>query len=281
MSSLFASLGAPCGTRDDGDPIVLYDRFADRWLISQFVLPNYPSGPFYEEIAISQTGDPTGAYYLYCFMVHATEMNDYPHFGIWPDGYYMTATSSPPPALGRPGRLRLRPDQNARGRPHGHLHLLRPELRSIPNHRGHAPRRCGRPYPAAGGRARRFRLSARHRMGRCRGRHASVQLPRGLGDPRQFHLHGARREPRGDGRLRSQQSLRQARHHAAASSHEHHEAGLHRGPVHASSPVQEFREHRITHSLSVRGRPGVAHVPVRRPLLPAKESRSWRCFCPG
>ena len=91
MSSLFASLGAPCGTRDDGDPIVLYDRLADRWLISQFVLPNYPSGPFYEEIAISQTGDPTGAYYIYCFMVHATEMNDYPHFGIWPDGYYMTS----------------------------------------------------------------------------------------------------------------------------------------------------------------------------------------------
>jgi hypothetical protein len=90
MSALFASLGAPCGTEDDGDPIVLYDRLADRWLVSQFVLPNYPNGPFYQEIAISQTGDPTGAYYIYCFLVHATKMNDYPHFGIWPDGYYMT-----------------------------------------------------------------------------------------------------------------------------------------------------------------------------------------------
>jgi hypothetical protein len=91
MSSLFASLGAPCGTRDDGDPVVLYDRMADRWLLSQFVLPNYPSaGLYYEEIAISQTGDPTGAYYLYCFAVLTNKMDDYPHFGIWPDGYYMT-----------------------------------------------------------------------------------------------------------------------------------------------------------------------------------------------
>jgi hypothetical protein len=91
MSSLFASLGAPCGTRDDGDPVVLYDRMADRWLLSQFVLPNYPNaGPYYEEIAISQTGDPAGAYYLYCFAVLSNKMDDYPHFGIWPDGYYMT-----------------------------------------------------------------------------------------------------------------------------------------------------------------------------------------------
>jgi hypothetical protein len=88
MSSLFASLGAPCGTRDDGDPIVLYDRLADRWLISQFVIG---SAPYRQAIAISQTGDPTGAYYVYCFTLLATKLNDYPHFGVWPDGYYMTA----------------------------------------------------------------------------------------------------------------------------------------------------------------------------------------------
>src|SRR5262249_40462025 len=34
MSDLFASLGGPCSTGDDGDPIALYDHLADRWLLS-------------------------------------------------------------------------------------------------------------------------------------------------------------------------------------------------------------------------------------------------------
>jgi subtilisin-like proprotein convertase family protein len=88
ISSLFTALGAPCGTRNDGDPIVLYDRLADRWLISQFVVPS--GGPFFQEIAISQTGDPTGSYYLYCFQLSTTIFNDYPKISVWPDGYYMT-----------------------------------------------------------------------------------------------------------------------------------------------------------------------------------------------
>ncbi|MGD9093705.1 MAG: carboxypeptidase regulatory-like domain-containing protein, partial [Anaerolineales bacterium] len=71
-------------------PIVLYDHLADRWFISQFGLPNYPNGPFYQCIAVSQTGDPTGAWHRYAFVVSDTKLNDYPHFGVWPDGYYMT-----------------------------------------------------------------------------------------------------------------------------------------------------------------------------------------------
>ena len=86
MSQLFSVLGAPCGTNDDGDPIVLYDQAADRWLISQFVA----SSPYQQCIAISQTGDPTGAYHAYAFQMPNTKFNDYPHFGVWPDGYYMT-----------------------------------------------------------------------------------------------------------------------------------------------------------------------------------------------
>jgi hypothetical protein len=89
LSSLFAPLGAPCGTRDDGDPIVLYDTLADRWLLSQFALPNGLNPPFHQCIAISQTGDPTGAYYVYDYVMPAV-LNDYPHFGVWPDGYYMS-----------------------------------------------------------------------------------------------------------------------------------------------------------------------------------------------
>jgi hypothetical protein len=87
LSSLFAPLGAPCGTVDDGDPIVLYDPLADRWLISQFCTVG---PPFHQLIAISQTADPTGAFYLYDFTMPNDKFNDYPHFGVWPDGYYMS-----------------------------------------------------------------------------------------------------------------------------------------------------------------------------------------------
>ena len=76
--------------RNDGDPIVLYDRQADRWVMSQLALENDFSGPFWQCVAVSQTGDPTGAFYRYAFKISDTKLNDYPKFGIWPDGYYLT-----------------------------------------------------------------------------------------------------------------------------------------------------------------------------------------------
>jgi hypothetical protein len=90
-NTLWSDFGGPCATTNDGDPIVLFDQLAGRWLLSQFALPNYPAGPFYQCIAVSQTADPAGAYYRYAFQISATKLNDYPHFGVWPDGYYMTA----------------------------------------------------------------------------------------------------------------------------------------------------------------------------------------------
>jgi len=73
---------------NDGDAVVLYDENADRWLFSQFSLPNYPYGPFYQNVAVSQTPDPTGAWYRYQF--EFADMPDYPKLSIWVDGYYMT-----------------------------------------------------------------------------------------------------------------------------------------------------------------------------------------------
>ena len=89
-NTLWSGFGGPCQTTNDGDPIVQYDHLADRWMVSQFSLPNYPSGPFYQCVAVSQTGNPTGAWYRYAFQISATKLNDYPHFGVWPDGYYMS-----------------------------------------------------------------------------------------------------------------------------------------------------------------------------------------------
>lgn len=89
-NAIWNGFGGACETTNDGDPIVLYDHLADRWMISQFALPNFPSGPYYECIAVSTTGDPTGQWHRYSFLASSTKMNDYPHLGVWPDGYYMT-----------------------------------------------------------------------------------------------------------------------------------------------------------------------------------------------
>lgn len=69
-----------------GDPVIMYDRYADRWFISQF------GSPRQVYIAISQTSDPTGAYYTYNFTMPA--FTDYLKFSIWADGYYMTSNGT-------------------------------------------------------------------------------------------------------------------------------------------------------------------------------------------
>jgi hypothetical protein len=90
LSSLFAKLGGICAATDDGDPIVLYDKLANRWILSQFgfVALNVP--PYHQCVAISKTPDPKGAYYAYDFQLPGQEFPDYPKFGTWPDAYYMT-----------------------------------------------------------------------------------------------------------------------------------------------------------------------------------------------
>jgi hypothetical protein len=82
-----------CAVRDDGDPIVIYDQLADRWLISQFVSSAAPS--FAECIAVSTSPDPTGTYYAYEFDQSTTVFHDYPKIGVWPDAYYMTSNEFP------------------------------------------------------------------------------------------------------------------------------------------------------------------------------------------
>ncbi|TSA28235.1 MAG: T9SS C-terminal target domain-containing protein [Bacteroidetes bacterium] len=83
-------LGMP-NNANSGDAVVLYDEAADRWLFSQFSLPNYPNGPFFQMIAISQTSDPTGSWYRWQYEFPL--MPDYPKFGVWQDGYYMSSNN--------------------------------------------------------------------------------------------------------------------------------------------------------------------------------------------
>ena len=90
LSSLFAPLGSssPCSASNSGDPIVVYDPLADRWLLSQFCLRATPFR--HQMIAISQTSDPAGAYFLYDFMMPNDKFPDYPKLGVWHDAYTMT-----------------------------------------------------------------------------------------------------------------------------------------------------------------------------------------------
>src|SRR5207244_11034614 len=96
-NSLFAPLtGTPCSGQNDGDPFVLYDHIADRWLVSDFAFPSFPGSSFYQCVAISKTSDPvTGGWWLYAFQVDSanpTFLGDYPKFALWPDAYYFTVT---------------------------------------------------------------------------------------------------------------------------------------------------------------------------------------------
>jgi len=93
-NQLWAGTNSECATHNDGDPIVVYDQIAKRWLLSQFIVAD--TGEQYGEcIAISKTGDATGAYYLYTFYFGEDVFYDYPHIGVWPDGYYMSANAFP------------------------------------------------------------------------------------------------------------------------------------------------------------------------------------------
>src|SRR5207302_10392157 len=76
-----------CQSRNDGDPIALYDPMADRWLMAQFTAAN----PYGECVAVSTSSDPTGSWYRYFFQFSTTVFYDYPKLGVWPDGYYMGA----------------------------------------------------------------------------------------------------------------------------------------------------------------------------------------------
>jgi hypothetical protein len=85
-NTLWAGFGGPCQTQNAGDPVVLHDQLSDRWILMQFTA----TGPeFFLCTAVSQTADPTGAYFRYAFST-GVNFPDYPKFGIWPDGVYFS-----------------------------------------------------------------------------------------------------------------------------------------------------------------------------------------------
>ena len=88
INQLWSNLPGRCQVDNDGDPVVVYDHLANRWVLSQFAV-NGGNGPFAQCMAVSTGPDPTGTYYVYEFDQDA--FNDYPKLGVWPDAYYMTS----------------------------------------------------------------------------------------------------------------------------------------------------------------------------------------------
>ena len=90
----WSGLGAHCDTLAAGDPTVVYDSYADRWVYSEFAFDVDSDGnavaPYYQCVAVSTTGDATGTWHRYEFLMNTTLFPDYPKIAVWHDGYYMS-----------------------------------------------------------------------------------------------------------------------------------------------------------------------------------------------
>ncbi len=108
LGKIAVGIKGPCDPSDQqssgrrwGDPVVLYDKGADRWIASYLAnLP--PSQTWYLCQGVSMTPDATGAWNTMAFAYPPQNVNhngtvtldtivpDYPKLGVWPDAYYGT-----------------------------------------------------------------------------------------------------------------------------------------------------------------------------------------------
>jgi len=87
INTVWTGFGGFCAGDSAGDPVVVYDQLANRWVISQFAGP--AGGALTDEcIAVSTGYDATGTWNRYDFHL-GTDFFDYPKLGVWPDAYYM------------------------------------------------------------------------------------------------------------------------------------------------------------------------------------------------
>jgi hypothetical protein len=88
--SIWAGFGGYCEQYDDGDPIVQWDKAAQRWILTQFAVSQGAAAGYRQCVAVSTSADATGTYNRYEFS-YGTNFNDYPKVGVGTDGnYYIT-----------------------------------------------------------------------------------------------------------------------------------------------------------------------------------------------
>ena len=113
FNSFFSGLtGTPCGSnQNDGDPFVMYDQMADRWVVSDFAFPSFPGSSFWQCIGVSQSPNPVaGPWALYAVQIdpaNPTQLGDYPKFASWNSGgspaqnaYFLTVNLFNPSFVG-------------------------------------------------------------------------------------------------------------------------------------------------------------------------------------
>src|SRR6185503_2559939 len=91
-NSLFSGgpTGTLCDTNSFGDPVVVYDQLANRWILTNFAFVTFPGpGPFFQCFAASKTSDPVaGGWNLYAVRIDQgavppDTLPDYGKFGHW------------------------------------------------------------------------------------------------------------------------------------------------------------------------------------------------------
>ena len=92
LASIWDGFEVPDCEDNSGDPIVVHDQLADRWILTQFTT----LGPTYDNcLAVSTTPDATGSYYRYAFST-GPNFPDYPKYGVWPHAYVATTREFAP-----------------------------------------------------------------------------------------------------------------------------------------------------------------------------------------
>lgn len=91
INTIWSGFGGLCQTTPGGDPVVLWDKLAQRWLVTEL---SY-NGSFTSNflcMAVSTSADATGSYNRYAYSFGAT-LPDYPKYAVWPDAYYVSVNA--------------------------------------------------------------------------------------------------------------------------------------------------------------------------------------------
>ncbi len=120
LASLAPSGFGPC-KMGSGDPIVLFDSLANRWLLAEFADPDRGD---HLCVYVSRTADPVGGgFFVYDFTV--PQFPDYPKYAVWPDAYYVSTNES------RPAAYALQRGRMLNGNPAGFQRFTAPRLRGF------------------------------------------------------------------------------------------------------------------------------------------------------
>ncbi len=72
-NTVFSALPStdPCRFRNDGDPIVAWDHWNQRFVVTQFTA----TSPYRQCVAVSQTADPRGRWWLYSIALSTSQVS--------------------------------------------------------------------------------------------------------------------------------------------------------------------------------------------------------------